>query len=64
MRYVIRERDCVVREKEESGLDSCLALALSEVIVKDINKKQDHSQSCLSFSSAKEVEHQGNPRIF
>lgn len=50
-------------ERKERGLDSCLGLVLSEMRVKDINKNQDHSQSCFSFSMAKEVEHRGNPSI-
>jgi hypothetical protein len=53
----------VFDERKERGLDSCLGLVLSEMRVKDINKNQDHSQSCFSFSMAKEVEHRGNPSI-
>lgn len=51
-------------ERKEQGLDSCLGLVLSEIRVKDINKNQDHSQSCFSFSLAKGVERRGNPSIF
>ena len=51
-------------ERKEQGLDLCLGLVLSEIRVKGINKKEDHSQSCFSFSLAKEVEYRGNPSIF